>query len=321
MNTGIESSQESVIIIRPVNMKCNSYEIPGLNNWDGKKYYLSNNGEYMFCPQIGAGVKTNNNTFTGMFMGARTSVNRSMVSETENNLNLRNKDIGLFGYSQGVQSIFLDAKTGSAFMGMPGQGQIVISPDQAFASIYSGNYYKYDSNRKGYYSKKDGSFISEIDFNNLKTQEERDNYSSGQGMLINLTDGAIKSSYWNVNSEGKSTFTSGVIGGWEIGANTLSSVIKNNAQLVLDSGNSVGLTDVNGSEGRSPKIYSSDNTRKPHDTLDSMEPGFYLSSDGLSIGNTFKVSNQPATGLRTKGTGVLEVGNLSSAHWTIRAKS
>ena len=54
-------------------------------------------------------------------------------------------------------------------MGMPGQGQIVISPDQAFASIYSGNYYKYDSNRKGYYSKKDGSFISEIDFNNLKT--------------------------------------------------------------------------------------------------------------------------------------------------------
>ena len=136
-------------------------------------------------------------------------------------------------------------------------------------------------------------------------------------MLINLTDGAIKSSYWNVNSEGKSTFTSGVIGGWEIGANTLSSVIKNNAQLVLDSGNSVGLTDVNGSEGRSPKIYSSDNTRKPHDTLDSMEPGFYLSSDGLSIGNTFKVSNQPATGLRTKGTGVLEVGNLSSAHWTI----
>ena len=317
LNIGIESSQESVIIIRPINMKCNSYEIPGLNNWDGKKYYLSNNGEYMFCPQIGAGVKTNNNTFTGMFMGARTSVNRSMVSETENDLNLRNKDIGLFGYSQGVQSIFLDAKTGSAFMGMPGQGQIVISPDQAFASIYSGNYYKYDSNRKGYYSKKDGSFISEIDFNNLKTQEERDNYSSGQGMLINLTDGAIKSSYWNVNSEGKSTFTSGVIGGWEIGANTLSSVIKNNAQLVLDSGNSVGLTDVNGSEGRSPKIYSSDNTRKPHDTLNSMQPGFYLSSDGLSIGNTFKVSTQPATGLKTQGTGILEVGNLSGAHWTI----
>ena len=314
LNTGIKSSQESVVIIRPINMKCNSYEIPGLNNWDGKKYYLSNNGEYMFCPQIGAGVKTNNNTFTGMFMGARTSVNRSMVSETEKDLNLRNKDIGLFGYSQGIQSIFLDAKTGSAFMGKPGQGQIVISPDQDFASIYSGNYYNYKN--RMYYNKT-GSFIDETTFNNLKTQSERDNYASGQGMLINLTNGAIKTKYWNVNSEGRSTFTSGLIGGWEIGENTLSSVIKNNTQLVLDSGNSVGLTDVSGPEGRSPKIYSSNNTRKPHDTLDSMQPGFYLSSDGLSIGNTFKVSIKPETGLRTQGTGILEVGNLSGAHWTI----
>lgn len=313
LNTGIESSQESVVIIRPINMKCNSYEIPGLNNWDGKKYYLSNNGEYMFCPQIGAGVKTNNNTFTGMFMGARTSVNRSMISETENDLNLRNKDIGLFGYSQGIQSIFLDAKTGSAFMGMPGQGQIVISPDQAFASIYSGNYYKY---KDRLYYDKTGAYIDEVAFNNLKTQSERDNYASGQGMLINLTDGAIKTKYWNVNSEGRSTFTSGLIGGWNIEDNTLSSVVKNNAQLVLDSGNSIGSTDTSDTD-RTPKIYSSDNTKKPHNTLDSKEPGFYLGSDGLSIGNTFKVSTQSSTGLRTQGTGILEVGNLSGAHWTI----
>lgn len=316
LNTGIESSQESVVIIRPINMKCNSYEIPGLNNWDGKKYYLSNNGEYMFCPQIGAGVKTNNNTFTGMFMGARTSVNRSMLSETENDLNLRNKDIGLFGYSQGIQSIFLDAKTGSAFMGMPGQGQIVISPDQAFASIYSGNYYKYDNTKRLYYNNKTGTYIDEVTFNNLKTQSERDDYASGQGMLINLTDGAIKTKYWNVNSEGRSTFTSGLIGGWNIEDNTLSSVVKNNAQLVLDSGNSIGSTDTSNTD-RTPKIYSSDNTKKPHNTLNSKEPGFYLGSDGLSIGNTFRVSTQSSTGLRTQGTGILEVGNLSGAHWTI----
>ena len=317
LDAAIDSNKESIVIIRPINMKCNSYEIPGLNNWDGKKYYLSENGEYMFCPQIGAGVKTSNNTFTGMFMGARTSVNRNMGADRNEDLNLKNKDIGLFGYSQGIQSIFLDAKTGAAFMGKPGQGQIVISPDKAFASIYSGNYYKYDANKKVYIHNRTGTTLSEVDFNNLTTQNERDAYSSGQGMLINLTNGAITTKYWSVNSEGKSNFTSGLIGGWEIGPNTLTSVVKNNSQLVLDSGNSVGLTDTSDSESRAPRIYSSDNVRNPHDSLKSLESGFYLGSDGFSIGNSFRLSNIPSTGSRTQGTGVLEVGNLSGKHWTI----
>jgi len=37
-------------------------------------------------------------------------------------------DIGLFGYNQGQQSIFLDAKTGRSIFGTENLGQIIIDP-------------------------------------------------------------------------------------------------------------------------------------------------------------------------------------------------
>ena len=62
------------------------------------------------APQIGAGEKDENNRFTGILMG-----------KTENKTGGASDDeqTGLFGYAHGIQSIFLDAKTGNSFFGLP----------------------------------------------------------------------------------------------------------------------------------------------------------------------------------------------------------
>ena len=62
------------------------------------------------APQIGAGEKDSNNRFTGIVMGK---------TETYTGGSENEKEIGLLGYSHGLQSIFLDAKTGEATFGLP----------------------------------------------------------------------------------------------------------------------------------------------------------------------------------------------------------
>ena len=63
------------------------------------------------APQIGAGKKENDNTFTGVVMGEM-----SAYGEDES-------DIGLLGLSHGKQSIFLDSKTGNAYFGLPNENK------------------------------------------------------------------------------------------------------------------------------------------------------------------------------------------------------
>jgi hypothetical protein len=62
-------------------------------------------------PQIGAGEKDENNRFTGILMG-KTEGDVGHTGQTDS-------QTGLFGYTHGVQSIFLDAKTGNATFGLP----------------------------------------------------------------------------------------------------------------------------------------------------------------------------------------------------------
>ena len=67
------------------------------------------------APQIGAGEKDNNNRFTGILMG-KTETN---TGHNQDGKTTAEKQTGLFGYSHGVQSIFLDAQTGEATFGLP----------------------------------------------------------------------------------------------------------------------------------------------------------------------------------------------------------
>ena len=62
------------------------------------------------APQVGAGEKDGNNRFTGILMGK---------TETSTGHGEKEKQVGLFGYAHGLQSIFLDAETGNATFGLP----------------------------------------------------------------------------------------------------------------------------------------------------------------------------------------------------------
>ncbi len=112
----------------PVQLVYNRYGNSAMNGWDGNSISINDDGGFILAPQIGAGRKETNNTFTGMFMG---EVKEAGKSKT---------DVGLMGYVQGQRSLFLNAEDGSAIFGKAGAGQIVIDPTNNQAQIYSGNY-------------------------------------------------------------------------------------------------------------------------------------------------------------------------------------
>ena len=148
----------------PVYLYLNKYGHAALNGWDGNSVSIDNEGGVILTPQVGAGKKEDDNSFTGVFMG---SVKKAGATKLET---------GLFGYNKGEQTIKLDAETGSASFGKSGSGQIIIDPTEG-AKIRGGNYnYTGDDNGTGMEidlskpSIKYGSGKFELDENgNLKT--------------------------------------------------------------------------------------------------------------------------------------------------------
>ena len=114
----------------PIHLYLNRYGNAALNGWDGNHIEINDDGGFILAPQIGAGKKENDNSYTGVFMGNV----REAGSSSE--------DVGLFGYNQGVRTIELNAEDGSAKFGKAGAGQIIISPDEtsAHSILKSGNY-------------------------------------------------------------------------------------------------------------------------------------------------------------------------------------
>lgn len=163
-----EDDKYQVIHTKPIIMLMNRYELGYLNDWDGNKLKIDENGGYIMSPIVGAGRKEDDNSFTGITMGIYNS------PESEN------FRIGLFGHNRGKETIFLDSQTGAAIFGSSGDSQIYIDPDpsEGGGRLYSGNYYdEYGSNGKP-------------------------NYQShiGNGMLIHLRDGYI---HFGKNSNAK----------------------------------------------------------------------------------------------------------------------
>ena len=153
----------------PIQLVYNRYGNSAMNGWDGNSISINDDGGFILAPQIGAGRKETNNTFTGMFMG---EVKEAGKSKT---------DVGLMGYVQGQRSLFLNAEDGSAIFGVQEKGQIILDPKADKAYIYSNYFWK-----------------------NYGQDGKPSNYGSGnengQGLLIDLTTPAIR--YGNGNFEG-----------------------------------------------------------------------------------------------------------------------
>lgn len=127
----------------PIHLMLNRYGLSALNDWDGNSVKINSNEGYILSPQIGAGYKDSTNAFTGIIMG---KVENSIGSKT-----------GVLGYVKGQQSLFLDAESGKAEFGVSDGSKIIIEPGTYTddgtpdfkAEIRSGNYSDSGSNKGG----------------------------------------------------------------------------------------------------------------------------------------------------------------------------
>lgn len=107
----------------PVYMSLNRYSLASLNKWDGNSLKIEDNGKesYILAPQIGAGVKNDDNSFTGMVMGVCESKKETSTKDGEGKETVEvetERQVGLLGYAKGQQSVFIDAETGNATFGL-----------------------------------------------------------------------------------------------------------------------------------------------------------------------------------------------------------
>ena len=123
-DTGSEKIEAAALI--PINVLCNVYGSDEINAWDGKKTVVDDG--YIISSKAAAGIKNDDNTFTGITLG------RKMITNGTSD----NDEVGLFGYGkyfdgatgrQGYgQTLFMDAKTGLAAFGPRGSTQIILNP-------------------------------------------------------------------------------------------------------------------------------------------------------------------------------------------------
>lgn len=112
VNDGTEKVLATIVI--PIHLSLNAYELASVNGWDGTHIEINEEEGYLLSPQLGAGVKNpETNSFTGLVMG-------SISNKTEEGYS--SEKVGLMGFSEGRQSIFLDAKTGAAEFGLAADG-------------------------------------------------------------------------------------------------------------------------------------------------------------------------------------------------------
>ena len=182
------------VVHMPVHFMLNRYEKSALNGWDGNSIAIDEEKNLILSPQVGAGKKNADNSFSGILIG---DVKRANTNETQT---------GLFGFGHGAQTIFLDAEDGSAAFGVAGSGQMVISPNEdGTGHVYmrSGDYHlEYEVATGNYgssflYFKKEGT--------NYKELIEGEDYNvgdrisgmvykavNGSGLEIDLTDPHIR---------------------------------------------------------------------------------------------------------------------------------
>ena len=196
---------DQIVAVIPISLCLNKFGLSAINGWDGTSIKLNEQGQnYILAPQMGAGKKETDGTFTGIVTGT------SMDTDGEK--------VGLFGYSKGRRSIFLDSQTGNAEFGIKNNGQILIDAVNSKIDI---------SNAAG-----DGMTLNST---NASLQSHNYSTSAKTGMQISLSDPHIKfgSGRFSVDNQGNLVAKGGgSIAGWNISDYRLSS---NNGNVFLDS--------------------------------------------------------------------------------------
>ena len=278
----------------PVHFYLNRHGFANLNDWNGNGIELNSDGGYILTPQVGAGKKDANNRFTGLLMG---EVKESGATKSE---------VGLFGFINGLRSIFLDAETGTAEFGITGGGQIRIDPSTGEAVIESGDFQEKDATHVG-----SGMQINlstpEIRFGSGKFHVDKNGILTAQD--VNITGGVtIETDKINVGDNiysGQHNTFGSTADGFFLGADGLSigrkfSVDQQGTfKITADADIKGKINAQEGSFGKGTQqikigtsndnaysyLYSND-----HNTLDNITPGFFLGPLGLSVGSKFNIT-------------------------------
>lgn len=278
----------------PVHFYLNRHGFANLNDWNGNGIELNSDGGYILTPQVGAGKKDANNRFTGLLMG---EVKESGTTKSE---------VGLFGFINGLRSIFLDAETGTAEFGITGGGQIRIDPSTGEAVIESGDFQEKDATHAG-----SGMQINlstpEIRFGSGKFHVDKNGILTAQD--VNITGGVtIETDKINVGDNiysGQHNTFGSTADGFFLGADGLSIGRKfsvdqhGTVKITADADIKGKIYAQEGSLGKGTQQIkigtSNDNAysylySNNHNTLDNTTPGFFLGPLGLSVGSKFNIT-------------------------------
>ena len=107
----------------------NQYSNEFVNSWGGNEIQIDENGQYLIAPQVGAGKKNEDNTFTGVLMGTLINAGDKQGST----------DDGLFGFQNGEQTFRLGADGNAYFKGTveAGSGKIGGWSIDEYGNLYS----------------------------------------------------------------------------------------------------------------------------------------------------------------------------------------
>lgn len=157
----------------PIHFLLNKFGLENINDWDGNKVEINDEGGYILAPQMGAGQKNDNNLFTGVLMGSVKQPNKS-------------KEIGLFGFGKGQRTFFLDAATGNAYF----KGEIEAGSGSKFGpwtisntAIWKGSSNYDTEGQDNMYFGNDGLSIS----NKFKVDDEGNLTATGANISGNIT--------------------------------------------------------------------------------------------------------------------------------------
>lgn len=227
----------------PIHLMLNRYGNSAFNDWDGNSISINNDGGFILAPQVGAGRKETDNSFTGILMGEVKEAGKSKV------------ETGLFGYSSGQRSIFLNAENGTAIFGSGG-GKIIVDPTKPVinidengketiiatnpAMLYSANYWKsYDEYGlpSSYRSTNEGNTGLLIDLSTPRIKYGNGNFSVDEKGNLTANNAKITGTIHAGNG--------GTIGGWYISGEALvneSGSITLSPQLGITVGDSFQVT-------------------------------------------------------------------------------
>lgn len=214
VNTYLVATKGSNYVKIPIYTGINRYSNSAANAWDGNTVQIDNNGGYVITPQLIAGQKNSDNSFTGIIAGTQKTVDGT-TTKTEN---------GLFGYNAGARTIFLDALKGSAtfnnanktctFDLTPNAGSNTVINITTSVTYKNSNNQDVTTTFNPFQLYANGKLVLS-DYKNFKIT--LDPSKTGATDQI-ITAGSV----FYVRRDGYLYATAGSIGGWNISSNSLS---------------------------------------------------------------------------------------------------